>query len=116
VTATVTRDCDVTWRDVAWRGCDCGCDCASLGGRALTDCRGASQMMQTYEVVVPEGVRPGRPFALMAGGQRLMVTCPAHARVGGWVGPVVSHVFCYKFLPADLSTASWCDCLLETRR
>ena len=43
---------------------------------------GASQMMQTYEVVVPEGVRQGRPFALMANGQRLMVTCPERAGPG----------------------------------
>jgi len=43
---------------------------------------GNSQLMQTYEVVVPEGVRQGRPFALMANGQRLMVTCPMHAGPG----------------------------------
>jgi hypothetical protein len=35
-----------------------------------------------YEVVVPQGVRPGQPFALIANGQRVMVTCPARAQPG----------------------------------
>eukprot|EP01039_Chlorochromonas_danica_P003256 gene3256-3567_t len=37
---------------------------------------------QLYEVVVPDGVRPGQPFALIAGGQRVMVTCPENVRPG----------------------------------
>jgi E3 ubiquitin-protein ligase NEDD4 len=39
-------------------------------------------IMQTFEVSVPEGVRPGQPFALVANGQRLMVTCPPTAGPG----------------------------------
>lgn len=35
-----------------------------------------------YEVVVPQGVRPGQPFALIANGQRVMVTCPQRASPG----------------------------------
>ena len=35
-----------------------------------------------YEVVVPQGVRPGQPFALIANGQRVMVTCPQRAAPG----------------------------------
>ena len=35
-----------------------------------------------YEVVVPQGVRPGQPFALIANGQRVMVTCPQRAQPG----------------------------------
>ena len=31
---------------------------------------------QMFEVTVPDGVRPGQPFALIANGQRVMVTCP----------------------------------------
>jgi hypothetical protein len=35
-----------------------------------------------FEVSVPEGVRPGQPFALIANGQRVMVTCPPTVRPG----------------------------------
>eukprot|EP01036_Dinobryon_divergens_P010164 gene10164-13607_t len=35
-----------------------------------------------FEVTVPEGVRPGQPFALIANGQRVMVTCPPNIRPG----------------------------------
>ena len=37
---------------------------------------------QMFEVVVPEGVRPGNPFALMANGQKVMVTCPPNVNPG----------------------------------
>lgn len=37
---------------------------------------------QMFEVNVPQGVRPGQAFALIANGQRVMVTCPANARPG----------------------------------
>lgn len=37
---------------------------------------------QTFEVTVPNGVRPNQPFSLMAGGQRVLVTCPRDARPG----------------------------------
>mmetsp|Transcript_50979 Transcript_50979/g.75645 ORF Transcript_50979/g.75645 Transcript_50979/m.75645 type:complete len:805 (-) Transcript_50979:602-3016(-) len=37
---------------------------------------------QMFEVIVPQGVRPGQPFALMAGGQRVLVTCPFTASAG----------------------------------
>ena len=37
---------------------------------------------QMFEVVVPVGVVPGRPFALLAGGVRVLVTCPKDARPG----------------------------------
>jgi hypothetical protein len=35
-----------------------------------------------FEVVVPNGVDPGRPFTLLAGGVRVLVTCPKEARPG----------------------------------
>jgi len=35
-----------------------------------------------FEVVVPNGATPGRPFAALAGGQRVSILCPAHARPG----------------------------------
>ncbi len=37
---------------------------------------------QTFEVTVPDGVRPNQPFSLIAGGQRVLVTCPPNARPG----------------------------------
>eukprot|EP00979_Chaetoceros_neogracilis_P018839 scaffold11289_cov256-Chaetoceros_neogracile.AAC.1 len=37
---------------------------------------------QTFEVTVPKGVRPNQPFSLIAGGQRVLVTCPPNARPG----------------------------------
>lgn len=37
---------------------------------------------QLFEVQVPPGVQPGQPFALIAGGVRILVTCPVDARPG----------------------------------
>ena len=37
---------------------------------------------QMFEVMVPKGVNPGHPFALMAGGVRVLVTCPTNATPG----------------------------------
>mmetsp|Transcript_4676 Transcript_4676/g.5928 ORF Transcript_4676/g.5928 Transcript_4676/m.5928 type:complete len:844 (-) Transcript_4676:425-2956(-) len=38
--------------------------------------------VQMFEVVVPPGARSGQSFALMAGGQRVLVTCPNNAVAG----------------------------------
>jgi hypothetical protein len=37
---------------------------------------------QMFEVVVPDGIRPGQSFALVANGQRVMVTCPLNISSG----------------------------------
>uniref|UniRef100_A0A7S1UN23 HECT-type E3 ubiquitin transferase n=2 Tax=Grammatophora oceanica TaxID=210454 RepID=A0A7S1UN23_9STRA len=37
---------------------------------------------QLFEVEVPRGVQPGQPFALLAGGVRVLVTCPTNANPG----------------------------------
>ncbi len=37
---------------------------------------------QMFEVVVPQGVQSGQPFALMANGQKVMVTCPPNVKPG----------------------------------
>jgi len=37
---------------------------------------------QMFEVVVPNGVKAGQPFALLAGGVRVLVTCPKNATNG----------------------------------
>jgi hypothetical protein len=37
---------------------------------------------QLFEVMVPKGVESGKPFALLAGGVRVLVTCPLNATAG----------------------------------
>ena len=37
---------------------------------------------QLFEVNVPNGVQPGQPFSLLAGGVRVLVTCPSNAKPG----------------------------------
>ena len=37
---------------------------------------------QLFEVMVPKGVEPGKPFALLACGVRVLVTCPVNASAG----------------------------------
>mmetsp|Transcript_13622 Transcript_13622/g.29459 ORF Transcript_13622/g.29459 Transcript_13622/m.29459 type:complete len:738 (-) Transcript_13622:180-2393(-) len=37
---------------------------------------------QRFEVIVPFGVEPGKPFTLLAGGVRVLVTCPRNAVCG----------------------------------
>lgn len=41
-----------------------------------------SEKTQMFEVVVPKGVSAGHPFALLAGGVRVLVTCPKNAQNG----------------------------------
>ncbi|KAG7354856.1 HECT-domain ubiquitin-transferase [Nitzschia inconspicua] len=42
----------------------------------------SEEKTQLFEVEVPKGVQPGAPFALLAGGVRVLVTCPPNARPG----------------------------------
>jgi hypothetical protein len=42
----------------------------------------AEKTHQVFEVEVPRGVQPGAPFALLAGGVRVLVTCPPNAQPG----------------------------------
>lgn len=37
---------------------------------------------QIFEVIVPAGIRPNQTFSLMAGSQRVLVTCPPNANPG----------------------------------
>lgn len=50
------------------------------GGMGSSNTSGPSPFEKLYEVVVPQGVRPGEPFVLLADGQRVTVTCPVDAR------------------------------------
>jgi hypothetical protein len=42
----------------------------------------AAPKTQVFEVAVPEGVSAGQPFALVANGQRVLVTCPPTVTTG----------------------------------
>ena len=42
----------------------------------------AAPKTQVFEVAVPAGVQPGQPFALVANGQRVLVTCPPNVVPG----------------------------------
>jgi len=42
----------------------------------------AAPTTQVFEVAVPAGVQPGQHFALVANGQRVLVTCPANVQPG----------------------------------
>jgi len=42
----------------------------------------AAPKTQVFEVAVPHGVVPGQPFALVANGQRVLVTCPPNVSAG----------------------------------
>jgi hypothetical protein len=58
---------------------------SSSGDAQSTQCNSTTRSPfgnQMFEVNVPQGVRPGQAFALIANGQRVMVTCPANARPG----------------------------------
>lgn len=47
-----------------------------------TEQRRMRTINQVFEVTVPRGVRPNQPFTLMAGSQRVLVTCPSNATAG----------------------------------
>lgn len=42
----------------------------------------AAPKTQVFEVAVPPGVKPGEPFALVANGQPVLVTCPPNVNAG----------------------------------
>jgi len=42
----------------------------------------AAPKTQVFEVIVPAGVGPNQPFALIANGQRVLVTCPPNVSAG----------------------------------
>jgi hypothetical protein len=58
----------------------------------------ARDQTQEFEVAVPPGVSPGKPFALIANGQRVLVTCPPNVTTNQRirfrlpVSQVVSHI------------------------
>jgi hypothetical protein len=44
--------------------------------------RDQGEPTQLFEILVPQGVEPGSPFALLAGGVRVLVNCPTNAGPG----------------------------------
>ncbi len=60
-----------------------GSNSGNGNGNSNSNTGGGSRMVnQMFEVTVPQGVRPNQPFSLLAGGQRVLVTCPPNARPG----------------------------------
>jgi len=58
-------------------------DQSSVGGASSQQSQQQPpQKLQMFEVRVPTGVEPGQPFALLANGQRVLVTCPPNVQVG----------------------------------
>ena len=53
-----------------------------IPNRLLNPNKQSSDKTQMFEVIVPTGVSPGQPFALLAGGVRVLVTCPKNAVPG----------------------------------
>jgi E3 ubiquitin-protein ligase NEDD4 len=67
-----------------------------------------------YEVVVPPNVRPGQPFALIANGQRVMVTCPARAAPGQKIQfrlPIQMSNDDIKSIKLNYEKEGWTRCL-----
>lgn len=63
------------------RGNGSGSSTGSMkGGRSPQE--EEDEKTQLFEVEVPPGVQPGRSFALLAGGVRVLVTCPLNAGPG----------------------------------
>lgn len=54
----------------------------SRRGRISQQSSNDEEKTQLFEVEVPNGVQPGAPFALLAGGVRVLVTCPSNAGPG----------------------------------
>lgn len=48
----------------------------------LPSYRNNNKDTQLFEVAVPPGVQPGQSFSLIAGGQRILVSCPLNAQAG----------------------------------
>lgn len=52
----------------------------TTSNRSLMDAR--TDDTQMFEVTVPRGATPGQPFSLLAGGTRVLVTCPLNGTTG----------------------------------
>ena len=71
---------------------------------------------QMFEVTVPEGVQPGQPFALIANGQRVMVTCPATVRPGQKIRfqlPIQLNQDQLAAIKVNYNKDGWMRCLAE---
>merc|ERR1711871_1346797 len=69
---------------------------------------------QMFEVNVPQGVRSGQAFALIANGQRVMVTCPASARPGQKIRfqlPIKLNSDEIKSIKLNYQKDGWIRCL-----
>ncbi|KAL7523900.1 hypothetical protein ACHAWF_000736, partial [Thalassiosira exigua] len=66
--------------DAILRSLGCSSDRSALGPHHHIPKKPKGEVQ--LEVIVPNGVKPGQPFALLAGGVKVLVTCPASAVPG----------------------------------
>ena len=66
------------------------------------------------QVMVPEGVKPGQPFAVVANGQRVMITCPPKAKPGQKIQfrlPIKMTTDQITSIKLSYENAGWARCL-----
>ena len=74
------------------------------GGRS-SDSNKEDEPTRLFEVMVPNGVEPGKPFALLAGGVRVLVACPLNATPGQRIRFKLPFALTQKREPTSEATA-----------
>jgi len=76
----------------------------------------AAPKMQVFEVTVPAGVGPNQQFALVANGQRVLVTCPPNVSVGQKIRfqLPVQQMLGHIQLNYENATGGWCRTIRVT--
>ena len=76
----------------------------------------AAPKTQIFEVAVPNNVQPGQPFALIANGQRVLVTCPRNVSPGQKIcfKLPVSEVVRNIQLSYESEKGGWCRTIRAT--
>lgn len=76
----------------------------------------AAPKTQVFEVAVPPGVGPNEPFALVANGQRVLVTCPPNVSSGQKIRfqLPVQELLGHIQLSYESATGGWCRTIRVT--
>jgi len=76
----------------------------------------AAPKTQVFEVAVPPGVGPNEPFALVANGQRVLVTCPPNVTSGQKIRfqLPVQELLGHIQLSYESATGGWCRTIRVT--
>jgi len=80
----------------------------------LDTSQNSSPNQQMFEVQVPDGVEPGRPFAIIANGQRVLVTCPPNVKPGQKLRfqlPITLSQQQLEAIKVDYDMDGWMRCL-----